>query len=113
MFHLVVDKKKKKGKKKISSKSPKQNLPTFVLRWHLPVRIQTIETQKPFPTVNNVQAPMGVSSVAVKMSQRESKYFLILFFALFLFGGKKNPSLLGLDQGLLFIFMLAAKQKYL
>lgn len=64
MFHLVVD--KKEERKKISSKSPKQTLPTFVLRWHLPVRIQTAKAQKPFSTVNNVQAPMEFSSVEVK-----------------------------------------------
>lgn len=44
------------------------------------------------------------------MFQRESKHFPILFFALFHVAGEKQYlSLLGLDQGLLFIFMLAAK----
>lgn len=64
--------------------------------------------------VNNVQAPKGVSSVEVKMFQRESKHFLILLFALFhLGGGKTTLSLLGLDQGLVFVFTLAAKHKHL
>lgn len=113
MFHLVVDKKRKK-KKKIDSKSPKQSLPTFILRWHLPGRTQTTKAQKSFSMVNNVQAPKVVSSVEVKMLQRESKHSLILFFALFHLGGRKIfLSLLDLDQELVFVFMLAAKQKYL
>lgn len=56
---------------------------------------------------------MGVSLLEVKMFQRESKHLLIFIFCPVSLVGKKNLSLLSLNQGLVFIFMLAAKQKYL
>lgn len=106
MFHLVVDKKRRK---RIGSKSPKQNLPTFVLRWHLHVRIQTTKAQKLFSIVNNVQAPMGVSLVEVKMFQRESKYFLIFIFLPCITCRKKKKSVLAEPESRTCVFMLAAK----
>lgn len=60
---------------------------------------------------NSKQCP-GTHGIFFSGSQnilKGVKTFSDLFSALFTLGGKKNLSLLGLDQGLLFIFMLAAK----